>query len=816
MPNPRGLQHFKTHWKAVKAFHADLLAIQDVSTLRSRLAETQSALDQTLPDIFDRPADYLLHYDEFRRRFQISKEFQELFARAFVRELGKAQTADEHDRAVLRCFALTEVLGEVIWLLHKGLHQGQRRPVVIGLVPHEAPSEEPRFDTQVSILFSQAIVQKSELQTTPSGILARRKNTKDEFFGWTHEPTLNPDKSEIWQEGNLCNPDYKEAPCRLPSFVFDRTFYEDDRAQIAAAYTRVEKQLVCTSVNGFAFSDSSGCWPSAFYADVEMPQVDANGKDYFEAYVNTAVKPYLTKFKQDYLNRRFGTTDDGLTLTATELQATHQLRSKPVGALAIFFAVPVEPFDSEKHDLGRKQSVDGLFGFITVELVPTGKYPIGTKTLRHITKLLWENVSFFQEPMLRVLATERNTKLKAILNSTEFKSARLGHVSPIVEEANRLVARLQRVAQQINVHIARPVDSLFRFYGNMQTLFADGTEIKLSTLATHAPVNHNCNYEPAVAKAILAQALALARGCSYIADAKTTKEALTISEKETLAISDPDAALRHELSYLGDSKKSKDEYTAAAAVLRLVCAPEFFLFSDQVPDFEDWRAAVIEKLLTDPQEPLYALNRIKRHLYRPFKQAESSEGLPLETIFAVQPNLHFCRSVQNCFDSEPGKFNPRRTIDANAQAWNFNHTGSNEALILFLSRFMLAWEKGYEGVSWIVSKAGRSLHIALRQQFGDGAGLARETAKGLSDLAGRLRRRLAISDSYVVRIPTTSYLEAPGDAETPFLELLAWAPVQVSGNQSLMDLLTESLITIPLCESITLRVSPLRIEVESR
>lgn len=463
-----------------------------------------------LTEIFRGPfSGETLIYDDFRRKFEISAEYVALVKQAYEGIDNTEVVSLETGRTLLRrCKALATILGDLIWLIHCEL---KLRPVVI--ISEKASTDHYDSDIAsdencVQVKISQARIQKSNL-TLESGIDSPYLHvTPDAYWGWTTEPTEDEYENSLWKNpesksDSESHPQYPSDKFRLTSYVGFRVFYEDDRAQIVAVYGKASRkadagnELACIYINGQAPTDGgdgdfkNGSWFRQFSITPSLGNSSERSDENFAAFVAEAVFPYQTKFKVGFLNRDFVANGKKFAIAKSPPCSR---RASPDAAISIAFAVPVEPLDTD--DGQKRAGIDAVFGFLTAELY--GPHELFTDTtLEALSEYIWDRVSYFQEPMLRLLATERSEQLKAQrlkLREQSLELKRIKFVFDLIQEPVDHIAKVltstQAMVNRLHGIFRYPYRGLFVRAHQMHPFFHSGS-LTLFGVVIH--ITHNAS-----------------------------------------------------------------------------------------------------------------------------------------------------------------------------------------------------------------------------------------------------------------------------------------------------------------------------------
>ncbi len=438
--------------------------------------------------------------DQFRRRFEVSTEWCTLYRRFMQSnevDPGKRDAwNDLLDRDPLkaskRADAAASTLRNILWLMYREIDAGFQLQVDLRQSnPLDYLSSPIRVHVpHFSVAYTAVRTGDSSIETGHQVlnfkisedfrdardllILGFHDYTKIDL-GWVE--AINTTK---WPKPDLVNNSYVPFP------VY-RVFYEDERAQVAAIYVKNGNDLVLHAVNGRGGQCVIGTWIEFESTKVKMPQVAGIREDAFVRFVEDAAAPYL-EFRRTVFNREKGTAS-----TQSNIQ-------KPSLAMLIAFAVPAEPIEQDKW-------IDALYAFISIELYCSEELQEKLMTMP-LSRILYERVSYIQEPLLRQLASERHTDVKNRAAELSQHKAVLDSIKPRVDVINDTLARLQQSVQFVNSFVAPPKDGLFRAYAEVAKLFQYDEVLKIPGHQAEILIDHNCDYPNTLhGAAILAMAI---------------------------------------------------------------------------------------------------------------------------------------------------------------------------------------------------------------------------------------------------------------------------------------------------------------------
>lgn len=469
------------YWrKAWEARNKHVLSLQ--KTLGTQQVVDTDELEATITrSIFDnewaRPSSG--SSDQFRRRFEVSTEWLQFYLKFMQGEdnlaWGDLLHADPI-KASMRADAAASTLRNVLWLLYREMDAEFQLRVDSSKLAQQPSCPIEVHVPHVSLAYTE-VKTGSVAGNTGYQILA--SNLSKELRHFLVLGFHDHGKDELEWIKKIDPADWPTLPILNNSYVpfpAYRVFYEDERAKIAALYLNKDNDVKLFAVNRHTGQELINEWINAESRQAKMPQINANGKDAFEQFVNVAAVPFL-EFRRSIFNREKG-TEFG------------KCRNKPSLALLVAFAVPAEPI--EKGGV----PIDALYAFMSIELHCSAD--LCEKLLkRSLTKILCERLSYIQEPLLRQLAWERFADKEQRAGELSQHKAVLDSILPKVQQINETLARMQQDVQYVNSHISAPNDGLFRAYSQVGPLFQSAKPFEADGWPISHPfrTSHNCNYE---------------------------------------------------------------------------------------------------------------------------------------------------------------------------------------------------------------------------------------------------------------------------------------------------------------------------------
>lgn len=640
---------FELARKAAADIRAGIVKGQDDSVPRTVPPGTLFTLDE----IFAATSADKLLYDEYRRKFEVSQECLHFFEKAWT----ESKCSQSSDAVLLerRCVALTQVLGDLIWLLHRGF-KSHPAVAVNGFAASRHHSDNPV--SRISVKITQAAIEKCFLAIPRNSEYLSAE--KQEMWGWTEEPLCGHDGAALWHKPPISSAAYNTASplttFALASYVGYPIFYEDDRSQIVAVYGRETNSgrtqaLECTFINGKPVKHDKidSTWVEHFSTidrAVAIVAESSTSRDAFEIFANEAVIPYQTRFKVDLLNGRILKRDNRLVLASMVEKSGS--RVIPMAAISISFAVPVEPL----HSAGSKE-VEAVFGFVTATIGGVEQTDLSADALKHLSDHVWNSISYFQEPMLRLLVTERNDALKSAQAELQLRNEELTQTELVFkliqEPLDSVAVALSKVQDRVHrLHgiFRHPYRGVYVRQPRLRRFFQDGelTIFGERILISHNPTQIRDENSALRDRGIdameylLAAAIEIFKGRSY--------EDL---EGELLAVSLKDAKLNL------DSKEADREINQ---LFKRIFEKDLVTGDDRHPDD-----------LADVYSDL------KYIFVRAFKELDRNRGIPVQVLAYALPDLEIgVWQMEDTFFGESSQKPRKRSgqwLALKAVAWPF-------------------------------------------------------------------------------------------------------------------------------------------------